>query len=482
MATNPEDLFKPMVGIPQSGPVKAVTTAAEPPRAMQQPTADPTKDLFAATAPAANPVQTALDSNPVTRQVQDKETVQGQLKSLFDEGNPILVQARETAKRMAAGRGLQNTSIATQAGEQALISSALPIAQFDATAQGNAAAANQQAQNTFNLSERQTNQQSRLQGEQFGYSSQLSSQEARQRLEEQAAGGDIQAKLELAKFGYERNLTTLRGDIAKEQSNLDFANRLTELAKQGDIQSRLQLEQFGFNTELSAQENLARLQQIASQGDVNASLQLQQFQFQSLLNDQQAGIQLELEDARFQNTQSTILMEYAQRGVLSDQEARQEMERLNQNHANTLEQIQAQVEAQTQGDASAAGRALQNNYLLAISDRQRQASQEIAQIYQTEGLNASQQNAAVQNAYNRMRSDIETLQAYYASSPLWDPNFQRPATNQNLTQPVPGARIMTTGNTAADSIGNYLTGATPYGLYDNNAGGGTVDRFGRPVR
>lgn len=420
------ELFPPQTTPPGQPPL-AATQAPPPPQTNANP-APATQSSQPPASSAAPPGGLQGNTEPVTRTVDPAtETTRGQLQSLFAEGSPLLVQARESAQRMMAGRGLQNSSFAAQAGEQALFSSALPIAQADANVYGQAAAANNQVENTFALQNRQHVQS----------------------LEQIVAQGDQQSRLAGLQYGYERDLTVLRGDIASQQANQDFANRLVELATQGDIQSKLQLEQFGFQKELSALENLQRLEQLAAQGDVNSRLQLEQFQYQSLLADKEIGAQLQLEDIRFQNNQSMVMLEYAERGVLSEQEARQEMERLNQQHENTLAQIAAQAETATTTDSAAAGRALQNNYLLAVSERQRAASQEIAQIYQTQGLTASQQNAAVENAYNRMRADIQTLQSYYAASPLWDPDFDMPS----ITPPLP-AHTMPPGNNIVNAPGD----------------------------
>lgn len=479
LAVGDQELFKPGPGLDaipggitaehlqpeQPTPMAPVTTAAAPELIAPQPSsvvapvpqisnfnATPVSDrlpgqglgLPAPTAPAQPPTGAGtypdLFNQPITPildQVDPNETVQGQLVSLLDRGNPLMVKAREDAKRMAAGRGLQNTTMAAQAGEQALFASALPVAQQDAAQAAQVSSANTQAQNAFRMSQQQFAQNMELAKQKFGFDASLSAQDAYQQLVNLAQQGDQQAELALINFGFQRDLTVLQGQIARDQANLDFANRLVELGTQGDIQSRLQMEQFGFNTQLSAQENLERLQQLAAQGDINAMLQLQQFNFQSLLSSQEHGQTIGLEDRRFQNGQNMLMLEFAQRGVLSSQEAQQQLEYLNQQHLNTLAQIQAQVSAQISGDAAAAGRAMQNNYLLAVANRQQQTSQEVATIYQTQGLSAAQQNAAVTNAYARLQQDLLVLRTYYQQSPLWDPNFGTPST-PGVPGPAPG--------------------------------------------
>ena len=417
--------------------------------------------LAASSSSPAMPSLPSIDPpkvSPTLSTVQGNETVKGQLGDLFDTANPLMVQARERASRSATGRGLQNSSLATQAGEQAFIGSALPIAQQDAQTYSQRAQQNNATENQFKLSEQQFGQQSalsrqqnaerlvelaaqgdvqaKLQLQKFGFDTSLSAQENIQKLQQQAAAGDIQAQLALAQFGYQKDLTTLQGEIAKDAQTLAHAQKLQELAASGDVQAKLQLQQFGFNTQLSAQENINRLAQLSAQGDINAKLQLQQFSFQSLLAEQQQGYTIQLEDQRFQNQQSLVVLDYGQRAGLSAQESQQELTKLNQQHANTLEQIRAQAGAQQGMDTAAATRSLQNNYLMNVAQRQNQTSQEIASIYSTQGLTTDQQNQAVQNAYNRMLSDITLLQGYYASSPLWDRRWADPPATTPTT-PTP---------------------------------------------
>ena len=204
--------------------------------------------LAASSSSPAMPSLPSIDPpkvSPTLSTVQGNETVKGQLGDLFDTANPLMVQARERASRSATGRGLQNSSLATQAGEQAFIGSALPIAQQDAQTYSQRAQQNNATENQFKLSEQQFGQQSalsrqqnaerlvelaaqgdvqaKLQLQKFGFDTSLSAQENIQKLQQQAAAGDIQAQLALAQFGYQQCLTTLQGEIAKDAQTLAHA-------------------------------------------------------------------------------------------------------------------------------------------------------------------------------------------------------------------------------------------------------------------
>lgn len=100
-------------------------------------------------------------ADAITREVGQQETVQGQIQSLIQAGNPILEAAKERAKLYASGRGLANSVMAAQAGEEALLNAAVPIASADAGTHSRQAIVNQDAQNQF----RSTGNQHRAQAE-----------------------------------------------------------------------------------------------------------------------------------------------------------------------------------------------------------------------------------------------------------------------------------------------------------------------------
>ena len=84
-----------------------------------------------------------------TGTVNDNSTVQGQLGKVLASGSPLLKRAQTGAEQITAERGLNNSSIGTQAGESALISAALPIAQQDAQTYATQDIENQRASNDF---------------------------------------------------------------------------------------------------------------------------------------------------------------------------------------------------------------------------------------------------------------------------------------------------------------------------------------------
>ena len=130
--------------------------------------------ITGATLPNTNPGSTPSGSSsantsptsytPTTSTVSDKETVAGQVNDLLKQDNPIMQTARTQAGQAANARGLLNSSMAVQSGEQAAINSALPIAQSDAATYHDTAMQNMAAQNTAGQFNSNAANQLQLQG------------------------------------------------------------------------------------------------------------------------------------------------------------------------------------------------------------------------------------------------------------------------------------------------------------------------------
>ena len=364
-------------------------------------------------------------------EVQPNETVQGQLEGILDKDNALFDWARGQASQYANSRGLQNSDIAAQASSQAVLETALPIAQQDA--------------NTF-------------------------AQRAQQEAGFWQAGG----------------LQAMQGTIQSALMAQDHMNSLVEMAQQGDINSRLQLEQFGYNFDLSVQDNLNQMAQLAMQGDINAELALQAFGFDTELMEQDFGYRVSLTNLELANALELSSQDHSQwleriasthTNTLSEIEAQAlnriaeiqesgaqdlivQTARIEQELESTLAAISASgdedmalqiraaedaaardlanIEAQdanlTRQQVEEFSRNLQANYLLATEHRSLQFSAEVAAIYQQEGLNGRQQEHAVTVARQNMENDINMLSEFYSSSPFWDPNWTPTQVNSGAVQ------------------------------------------------
>ena len=114
-------------------------------------------DIFAPTMAAqknptelfdlAKQVGDSAQVSAVTGSFDEDKGVAGRVRQITDYGGPLMEAARTRAARRSAATGTLNTSMATQAGEQAVLDSAAPIATADAQLYQNQMLANQSAQN-----------------------------------------------------------------------------------------------------------------------------------------------------------------------------------------------------------------------------------------------------------------------------------------------------------------------------------------------
>ncbi|AMC34728.1 hypothetical protein [Janthinobacterium sp. B9-8] len=178
-------------------------------------TAAPSSSAFSAPAPPPAPVYTG----PITRAVQDNELTSKNLATLSARGSPLVTQARTNAMETAAERGLGNSGMAAQSGEQGALSVMLPVAQADANTYSSTAAANQGYQNQFGL-----------QGNQFEF------QKHQGALDRDQATGLLQKNIENQRF-----LQDNQQQFARGESQLD-RNQATGLLQKNIDASAAQLE------------------------------------------------------------------------------------------------------------------------------------------------------------------------------------------------------------------------------------------------
>lgn len=152
--------------------------AAPPPMTTTPGTGQPSGGglLTPSTPPAAAstvPQATATTYDPTKQTVSGESLVQNQLASITSTGSKLNELAGARAAAAANRRGLLNSSIAVESGEKAVLESALPIAQQDASTNAAADAANAQfsnaasqfgaaAKNTANLANQQAALSQRL--------------------------------------------------------------------------------------------------------------------------------------------------------------------------------------------------------------------------------------------------------------------------------------------------------------------------------
>lgn len=177
-----------------------------------------------ATAPATTvtPPAPIMSTNytPSTIVVDPKSTVAGNLDELLKTGSPLMQTAATQSRQQANSRGLMNSSMAVQAGQQAMINSALPIAQQDATTRftaqrDNMAAANSAGQ--FNASQSndiaKTNQAATTQTNQFNATQQNN-------LLTQRIDNEFKTALANSDAGTRVQLQQMQSDTQKQLANI----------------------------------------------------------------------------------------------------------------------------------------------------------------------------------------------------------------------------------------------------------------------
>lgn len=312
-----------IVGTTMAQTPRFTAPPAPPPVAAPPPSAAPTPPPVAAappiptTIPAASappaPAQPALAPwTPATRTVDaDTETVAGQVHGIIAAGSPLLTQAQAQAEQAANRRGLVNSSMAAQAGQAALYQAALPIAQADAQAYQQAAAANQAARNAagqFNAD--WTNRTAltafddALQTARMQFSNDLQQQNMRLQdqmnaLQAERNNAMQQGNMVLASQ-LDQQMARLNQEIA--QQNAHYQNSLSQenqrLAAQLEAAAREHSSQLSL-----ANENVLRTNAAAQQAMLNYSAQVAQ-----ILADPniESGNKQGLIDKLYQQTQITL--------------------------------------------------------------------------------------------------------------------------------------------------------------------------------
>ena len=142
--------------------------------------------------------------------VDNNQLVEGRLKGLLSQDNPLVQMAKTQGLENAQQRGLLNSSLGAEAGTLAHYQYAMPIAQADATMFGNAARTNAENQTQANLT-----------GAQIAANKDI-------------ANANISADLQRAQMGYENAIQLAGINAQARMAELDKqnANAFAQLDKQ----------------------------------------------------------------------------------------------------------------------------------------------------------------------------------------------------------------------------------------------------------
>jgi hypothetical protein len=292
MATTAENLQELL---PAAEPEKPPNLLPELPAPPGVKTQSAGTELMSATATPPGAQTLGAPRTAATSEVQGKETTQGQLTELLGANSPYVRQAEGAATRYAASRGLQNSSIAAQAGRKAAIDAALPIANADAGVFERRELARLGTENQL-LTQREAGDiASRLQGEGAvqelarlaaagDQQARLQLEQHRQQLEQQAAAGDIEAKLQLERHNQTLAQIGAQGGVQLQLQERENANRqwLAQFDAQAqqalqavDLATRERMQQAGFTQEQALQAAEQQQQQWLAQFDAATREKLQ---------------------------------------------------------------------------------------------------------------------------------------------------------------------------------------------------------------
>lgn len=129
----------------ETQPVQPQTPNSFPP-AWNQP-AQTSSNPYGSFAQGIKDLTAQSQYRATTGSFDESKGAAGRVNSITSSASPLMTAARTRARQQMVGSGLQNSTMAGQAGEQAVIETATPLAQTDAGLYSNQQLANQQSLN-----------------------------------------------------------------------------------------------------------------------------------------------------------------------------------------------------------------------------------------------------------------------------------------------------------------------------------------------
>lgn len=342
-----------------------------------------------------------------------ESSVAKQLNGLLSEDNPYIQQARQQAAEAAAARGLRNSSMAVQAGQEAAIRQALPIAQQD-------------AQQSFQL-ERDASQ--------ANYATDMAQYQA----ELQGRRDATLQKYGLDRAGYEAMLQGERDRVMQEY-NLDsrqYDAAMQEIRDQNLQQYQLDQQQYQAGLQNIRDQNLNELDKdkMTLQQQFTQDLEQLRYRQQQGLMDRESELQLRQLEKNTQLQQQRDLL-------LQQMQERTDTMR----HAQQMQAMQREFEQKMAGMQAEMDHQNRLNYTNAATQTQVAAMEQIGMIYQNPEMTPEQQRAAVNGVYEKLEETYDTLEGLYGNLPGVDfapreddINSGRPGGGRDTFYPNPGA-------------------------------------------
>ena len=311
---------------------------------------------------------------PTVSQTPEKDnsgTMAGNVANILNSNSLLMRSAAAKGERIAANRGLQNSTLGAEAAQRAMLDAAIPIASQDTQHQFAASQANLDRGHQKDLAKLQAdlnyNNQSRLNQEQNKFTASqagldrehqrgLAQLQADLSYKNQSRLNQEQNKFTASQAGldreHQRGLAQLQADLSyKNQSRLnDTQNRFaaSQAGLDREHQTGLTKLQADLNYSNQSRLNQAQNKFAASQADLDRGHQRTLAQLQSDLN---YNNQSRLNQAQNQFTASQTALDRSYQRDLA-----------NLNHANEMKNLNAQVSANTIGKSIDFTMQITNNF------------------------------------------------------------------------------------------------------------------------
>lgn len=200
---------------------------------------------------------------PVTQDFDESKGVAGRVQSITSKASPLMQTARTRAAQNSASRGLLNSSIGAQAGEQAVIETATPIANADANLFQQQSLTNQAAKNAANTQNANNTINAGTSGAQLDVNErQAEATRAEQARQFNTSSGQQQQQIDAQREQFAQQLGMTQQDMDLRR------NQLTQQQQQflADLdQRKAQLTEQGRQFDTSRTDNLSMFDRELSQ-------------------------------------------------------------------------------------------------------------------------------------------------------------------------------------------------------------------------
>jgi hypothetical protein len=373
-----------------------------------------------------DPINPSTLTGPATRSiVSPDETVSGQMDKILASNSPLLQRAKTRAAQAANSRGLLNSSMGVQAGEEAVLTTAMPMAQQDAATYNKQGLTNQTAANQFGLS----NQNFQQQTGKGAYTDTTN------------PGGLLGANL-----SNQLKLQTAQNTFATGEKALDRAQQTSM--------------QTGQNTFASGEAALGRAQQTSLQDDQQTFAT-----DEKALDRTQQTTTISQQHTNAVSTAKT-LDEYQTANLTLQNQLQTSLTKLGQTNSLELTKLNAdldvgKLDAQVYANTRGA-------YLQSVSELVRQTQITVGELQMKEGISAEDKAAMMADQATLLTSHLTAQKTLYQNSATWSKDWAKlpSAGVQDNTTRINNLYQSVLGRSAGEAGLNYYGPKLATGMTD----------------